>query len=215
MINQIANDEKCFQICAGTLEEEGIKIAFGTSITDADGNINEEKVAILKPDHFYNTRDFATPPKSVDGVVVIDHNSDIHLYVAELKSSCRLQNICKKDIQEKFSTIFENFFSADFKHIFLDIDYSLKAMSLWLICDPTNIRSSLDNPTQLAKKMKAASTLRGMLADYAASLKPYTFKGITTPIQLLISPPTIEQDHFTDFLTNAEENLQESSINPA
>jgi len=206
MINTIANDEKCFPICAGSLEEEGIRIVFGPSITHADGEVDENKVAILKPDLYYNTRDFATPPKSVDGVIVIDDNKDIHLYVAELKSANRLRNVNKEDIQEKFSTIFHNFFSADFKHIFIDFDYTLKTMSLWLVCDPTNIRSSLDNPVQLAKKLKAVSTLKGMLADYAASLKPYTFKGITAPIRLLVSPPTIEQNHFTDFLTNASED---------
>lgn len=87
MINLITSDEKCFPITFGTLEENDIKIEFGSSLTDQTGDIDTEKVAILKPDQYYNTIDFATPPKSVDGIVLVKDSDKYHLYIAELKSA--------------------------------------------------------------------------------------------------------------------------------
>ena len=201
MISEINNDGKCYAISAGSLEEEGIRVGFGSSLLGADGEIDDSKVAILKPDMFYNTKVFATPPKSVDGVVVVGGDSNaVHVYVAELKSASKLRNIKKAEIQEKFSTVFTSFFNADFKHIFVDLDYTLKSMSLWLVCDPTNIRASVGRPEELARKMQAVATLRTYLAVYSSSLRPYSFKGVTAPIQAIISPPVIEHDHYVNFL---------------
>lgn len=203
MINLIANDEKCFPITCGSLEENDIKIDFGGTLTDHSGDIDIEKVAILKPDQFYNTRDFATPPKSVDGVVLVKDADSYHLYIAELKSAKRIQSVKQTDINDKFSTIINNFFQDDFKHIFLDTDYELKTLSLWLICDPVNIRSGRNNPVIYEKKLKALKRMKGVLADYSLALKTFSFKGITTPIRIMISPPTIEQAHFIEYAAEA------------
>lgn len=203
MINLIANDEKCFPISCGSLEENDIKIDFGNSLTDASGDVDPDKVAILKPDVFYNTKDFATPPKSVDGVVLVQDGNAYHLYVAELKSARRIQTVKQDDINEKFSTVIHEFFQKDFKHIFLDNEYELKELSLWLVCDPVNIRSGASNPAIYQKKLQALKSMKGMLADYALSLKTFTFKGIATPIKIMISPPTIEQDCYTEHAAEA------------
>ncbi|MGY4816251.1 hypothetical protein ACVNP3_09915 [Pseudomonas chlororaphis subsp. piscium] len=203
MINLIANDEKCFPISCGSLEENGIKIDFGESLVDEGGDIHLEKVAILKPDQYYNTKNFAAPPKSADGVILVRDEELYHLYVAELKSARRIQSVKQKDINEKFTTIINNFFQKDFKHIFSDSDYKLKSLSLWLICDPVNIRSGANNPHVYQQKLKALSSMKGVLADYALALKTFSFKGITTPIKLMISPPTIEQDHFIEHAADA------------
>jgi hypothetical protein len=203
MINLITNDEKCFPITCGSLEENDIKIDFGGTLTDQSGEVNIEKVAILKPDQYYNTRDFATPPKSVDGVVLVRDIDSYHLYIAELKSAKRIQSVKQADINSKFSTIINNFFQDDFKHIFLDHDYELKTLSLWLICDPVNIRSGRNNPAIYEKKLKALQSMKGVLADYSLTLKTFSFKGITTPIRIMISPPTIEQTHFIEYAAEA------------
>lgn len=204
MIDLINSCGKCHQIIANTLEEEGIRIKFGATLTDKQGDMDTNVVAILKPDKFYNTKNFATPPKSVDGVIVVSSEGNTYIYVAELKSS-RLKNINKQDIQEKFSTVFNIFFKCDFKHIFVDQEYFLKNISLWLVCDPTNIRKFSHDPGLLEQKMKASLGLRGMLADYSASLLPYRFKGKIAQIRLTISPPTIEKDHYTEFLDNFQD----------
>ncbi|MEN5223928.1 hypothetical protein ABE561_03980 [Pseudomonas asiatica] len=199
MINHINQDPLAFGISAGSLEEEGIKVSFGETLTGADGDIDYERIAVLKPDAFYNTQNFATPPKSPDGVVIVKNNEDIFMYIAELKSS-PLKYIRKSDIAEKFDTMFSRFLTEDFKHIFLDFDYNLKNLSLWLVCDPTNIRASINDPEALARKIQARAALRGVLTEFVSTFRPYTFKGITKYIVPMVSPPKIECDHFTDFL---------------
>ncbi|AGA72662.1 hypothetical protein CXG50_06365 [Pseudomonas plecoglossicida] len=203
MINLITSDEKCFPITFGTLEENDIKIEFGSSLTDQTGDIDTEKVAILKPDQYYNTIDFATPPKSVDGIVLVKDSDKYHLYIAELKSAKKIQSVKQNDVNEKFTTIFKNFFEEDFKHIFVDQDYQLKSLSLWLICDPVNIRSGRNDPAVYERKLKALKSMKGVLADYSLALKTFSFKGFTTPIKLMISPPTIEQDSFIEYAAEA------------
>lgn len=200
MINLINNDKKCFEISSGSLEENDIKIEFGTSLTDANGDIDSSKLAILKPDLYYNTKDFAKPPKSPDGLVLVQDGELYHLYVAELKSARRIQSVKQTEINEKFHTIFNRFLCDDYKHIFTDQNYTLKSLSLWLICDPVNIRSGAHDPKILEQKIKALTSMRGVLADYALSLKAFTFKGFTSPIRLMISPPTIEQANYTEYL---------------
>jgi hypothetical protein len=143
------------------------------------------------------------PPKSVDGVVLVEDMGSYHLYIAELKSAKRIQTVKQSDINEKFSTIINRFFQDDFKHVFIDRDYELKTLSLWLICDPVNIRSGRDNPAIYQKKLKALQSMKGVLADYSLTLKTFSFKGITTPIKIMISPPTIEQTHFIEYAAEA------------
>ncbi|MDR6677366.1 hypothetical protein [Pseudomonas oryzihabitans] len=199
MIDYINQDPVAFGIVAGSLEEEGIRVAFGESLIAPNGEVDFERVVVLKPDAFYNTKDFATPPKSPDGIVVVKNDDKIYIYIAELKSS-PLKNIKKRDIIEKFDTIFSRFLIDDFKHIFMEFDYDLKNLSLWLVCDPTNIRSSVDDPDARARKIKARGALKGVLTEFVSSFKPYTFRGITSFVVPMVSPPTIECDHFTDCL---------------
>jgi hypothetical protein len=197
MIDFIRGDVKAFGIIYETLEEEGIEVRFGASLTDASGDVDHGKVVILRPDAFYNSRDFALPPKSVDGFVVVKCGDDYFFYVAELKSS-RLADINKKSIQEKFNTIFERFVVGDFSHIFMGLDYSLKDMKLWLVCDPLNIRGSIGQPEVLKQKLRAADRLRGILADFSSTLSPCLFKGAAYAITPVLSPPRIEVDHVVD-----------------
>lgn len=203
MIFLIANDPECFKIASGSLEENDIKIEFGDSLTDPTGDLDMEKTAILRPDAYYNTKDFATPPKSVDGVVLVKDFDAYHLYIVELKSAKRIQTVKQQDINDKFSTILGDFFNKDFKHIFLDKEYTLKNLCLWLICDPVNIRSAVNNPETYEKKLKALKSMKGVLADYSLALKTFSFKGFTVPIKIMISPPTIEQDKYVEYAAEA------------
>lgn len=200
MIQEIHADEACHAISAGSLEEEGVSVEIGSSLLDQRDEPLWDKVAILKPDLFYSTTNFATPPKCVDGIIVIEDESGIRIYVAELKSS-RSSNIKRRDIQSKFDTIFQKFLTNDFSHIFEALEYNLIDIKLWLVCDPLQIRRKSPENEEYIRKVKIlAERLRGLLSEMSVGYKPYKYKGIQASIQPLISPPTIEIDGYTDHL---------------
>lgn len=164
-----------------------------------NGDLDLDRVVILKPDAYYNTKIMSNPPKSVDGIVIVDDDGDLHFYIAELKSSS-LGNIKKKEIQDKFETVFTRFLTKDFSHIFIDMEYNLKKLNLWLVCDPLRLRKNCGTRDELIRKARAANRLRSLLAEYAHGLKPYSFKGHTVMIKPLLSPPKIEQKEFIDMI---------------
>ncbi|HEK1437321.1 TPA: hypothetical protein ACG0T7_000776 [Pseudomonas aeruginosa] len=199
MINTIHSDANCHAISGNSLEEEGISVEIGESLLDATGEPDWARLAILKPDRYYSTQNFATPPRSVDGTIIVENNG-IYLYIIELKSS-QPSGIKRKEIQEKFNTMFERFLTQDFSHIFEEIEYQLNDLKLWLVCDPLKTRrKNQDNDELLRNLEKVSDRLRGMFADMAAAYKPFTFKGRKASIQPLLSPPTIEAYGYTDML---------------
>lgn len=199
MISSIYADPVCFGITRGVMEEEGIAIEFCEELK-RNGDIDCNKVAILKPDAFYNTVDFARPPRSVDGIVVVDCGEGVFFYVAELKSS-RSKGINRTEIQQKFDTVFNNFLANDFAHIFQIPDYNLKDIRLWLVCDPLQIRRRSSGDADYLEKIKRiADRQRSMLAEMGTGYRPYTFKGIKAVIQPILSPPKILTNGFQDLL---------------
>ncbi|WP_054919839.1 hypothetical protein [Pseudomonas sp. NBRC 111138] len=201
MIPSIYADTSIQQIIRHTLSEQGMEVEIGSSLLLANGDLDTENIVILKPDDFYCTPYFAAPPKSVDGIAIVKAASGkYHFYIVELKSS-RFKNIKKSDIQAKFDTIFQRFFSPDFQHIFVDMDYELETLNLWLVCDPLQMRAKCQDHEQFLEKVRIiADRLSGLLNDYAATFKPFSFKHHTAMIRPLLSPPTIELDGYVDLL---------------
>lgn len=198
MIDIINNDVSIYQAIAGSLEEEGISVQFGESLHDQYGEPDLDRVAILKPDLFYSTVNFAMPPKSVDGVIVVSDDGGFHFYIAELKSS-KLKDINKRDIEAKFDTIFNRFLAEDFSHIFLG-EYSLKKLNLWLVCDPLGLYRGVTDRAEIVKRAAASERLRGLMAEVSISMKIYKFKGRAAMIRTMLSPPMIEQGFYHEIL---------------
>ncbi|KPG86243.1 hypothetical protein AEQ63_00350 [Pseudomonas sp. RIT-PI-o] len=201
MISNIYADTCTQQLIRYTLAEQGMEVEIGSSLLLANGDLDTDNIVILKPDDYYCTPFFTAPPKSVDGIAIVKGtNGKYHFYIVELKSS-RFKNIKKSDIQEKFDTIFHRFLSPDFQHIFVDIDYHLEKLNLWLVCDPLQMRAKCLDHEQFVERIKLiAERLSGLLNDYAATFKPFTFKHHTAMIRPLLSPPTIELDGYIDVL---------------
>lgn len=200
MIGAIYADPKSQQIIRQTLEENGIAVEIGGSLLLKCGDLDCDRIVILKPDAYYNTVLFAMPPKSVDGVVLTGQDSAVRIYVAELRSS-PLNRIVKSDIIEKFDTVFHRFFTEDFAHIFMRTPFDLESIELWLVCDPLGIRGKSNSGEEFIERAKTFSgRIRGMLADYAASFKPYSYKGHNAMIKVMVTPPIIEADGYVDAL---------------
>jgi hypothetical protein len=101
-----------------------------------DDEIDDERIAIIKVDEYYSTKNFAMPPKSVDCLFVIErNNNEISIFIVELKSVRRPKTINISSIVEKFNNTINNFMKADFGHIFHNEAINIKSAKLMLVVD--------------------------------------------------------------------------------
>jgi len=202
MIRDIYFDASAFSIAAQSLSEEGMEVEIGNTLLK-DDDLDCDKIAILRPDEWYNTARMNTPPKSVDGLVFVDDAGNFHMYVIELKSS-RLPDLNRNHIQEKFDTIFQRFLAQDFAHLFNNASkpYNLTTLNLWLVCDPLRLRrKAADHDEFLRLAMASKAKMRTLMANYALGFKPLSFRGLHVQIMPMLSPPSIEIDHYVDHLS--------------
>jgi hypothetical protein len=126
MFDKIVNHPELFSIVCGSCSENNAHVEFDDALK-INGEIDDSKVLILKPDSFYNTKDFATPPKSLDCLILVNcvdkHHYD--LYLIELKDVEKLQRLIPEDIVAKFESVINDFF-VRFAEIF-NTNYGKKA----------------------------------------------------------------------------------------
>ncbi|WP_414502675.1 hypothetical protein [Zymobacter sp. IVIA_5232.4 C2] len=188
VIKNIRENIQLAQCVRYTIEECGIGVQIGESLRDGDELIHEI-IAILKPDAYYNSRDFRNPPKAADNVAIIKDHENFDIYVIELKSAKKPRNIKIKDIKEKFEGVLNCFF-CEFKDIFKS-DYNLRKINLWLVCNPFNYQGDITDEI-FRKKIK------GTALEFFQSMKPMEFKGKAALIIPMLPPPVIEKNDVND-----------------
>ncbi len=184
------DDIYCHSVLGGVvaydISEEGVEVEIGDSLKDQNDDLLHEKIAIVQPDRFYNTKDFATPPKSVDNVVVVkDDEDNFYLYVIELKSTCKTKRINRQELAEKFDTTFKDFLIERFGDVF---NGAMPLMSLhaWVVCDPMRLANSNMSIEEYEKKIKSS------VIDFEVLMKPVRFKDRIALIRAMLPPPLIE-----------------------
>lgn len=113
-----------------TIEDEGIEI-------DIEKSLNQEKIAIIKVDEYYNDLHLASPPKSIDFArFVVDCECAAYVcYLLELKNVNSPAKLNVKGIQEKFTVTIEDFLTKRFGRIFLADQFKYKDIKLYLVSD--------------------------------------------------------------------------------
>lgn len=169
MINAIQENIHLFRISRGTCEENEM----GVSICEAllkDGEIDDDKVAILKVDEYYNTRDFAIPPKSIDCLIVLKRaDSAFCLYLIELKNVSKVKSLRPSAIVAKFKTAVDRFMGRDSGDIFLSGQFEIEKLRLMLVADPFNAGRMTEEEYR--------RRIKGTVLDAYQSMKPFKFRG--------------------------------------
>ena len=120
MIESIFETPDLFAIVRACCEENDVSISFCEELF-VDNEVDDNRVAILKIDSYYNTKNFAKPPPSIDCLIVINESDDKYaLYLIELKGIKKAANFDKKNIVTKFKTTIDDFLSKEFSNIFLN-----------------------------------------------------------------------------------------------
>lgn len=186
MINNVYCHSVLNGIVAFNIYEQGVEVEIGNSLKDANDDLLYEKIAIVQPDRFYNTRDFATPPKSVDNVVIVkDDEDNFYLYVIELKSTSNTRNIDRKELAEKFDTTFSDFLIERFGEIFQEAS-PLVSLHAWVVCDPMRLANSGMSIEDYERKIKSS------VIDFEVLMKPVRFRDKIAMIKAMLPPPVIE-----------------------
>ncbi|MFZ2450586.1 MAG: hypothetical protein WAW36_08705 [Methylovulum miyakonense] len=126
MFDKILNEPDLFGIVCGTCSENGAAVEFDESLKLNDGELDDAKVLILKPDAFYSTSRIPKPPPAPDCLILVNclANGEYDLYLIELKDVSDTKQLKHQVITEKFKTMTEQFF-VEFAVIFSSVNYGL------------------------------------------------------------------------------------------
>jgi hypothetical protein len=148
----------------------------------AGNDLDDSLIKILKVDDYYNTQDFAAPPKSIDCLIIVKCESGaFELTLVELRDVKATQGVKPRDIIEKFRTTFTRFLAQDFADIFGNPDYEIVKIRAWLVSDP--FRALSDEEYQRKVRDSALAVFQ--------SEKPFVFRQhrvMITPLRLRPKP---------------------------
>lgn len=180
MFDKILNEPDLFGIVCGGCSENGAAVDFDDSLKLYNGELDDAKVLILKPDAFYSSSRMANPPPSPDCLILINclTNSEYRLYLVELKDVSDTQQLRSQIITEKFKTMTEQFF-VDFAAIFSSVNYAL--IKFYLVTTYPKGGAFLSEE-DYRKKIKSCHL------DTYASAKPLQFFGKALLIEPKPSP---------------------------
>ncbi|KAB2915929.1 MAG: hypothetical protein F9K23_09350 [Bacteroidetes bacterium] len=115
MLNKIETDPELSKIIVCECCENGVCVTI-------DKKIDRNDYIILKPDNYYNTKNFAVPPPSADCIIIRKcKDNGWGLTIAELKNIQTSSNFELENLTEKFKTCLNDFIQNRFK--ILNIEY--------------------------------------------------------------------------------------------
>ncbi len=168
MFEQIDQHPDLYGILRGTCEENSLCIAF-CDLLKCGGEIDDNKVRILKIDSYYNSSRMHNPPPSIDCLIIVNLGENrFDFYLIELRDVTITGLVHPVAIVPKFRTVVEKFFHEDFSEIFLSSSYQLNRFKLWLVTDPFHAASLTEE--QYKKKIE------GTVLEIYQTLKPLKFR---------------------------------------
>jgi len=134
MFDKIRTHQELKKIICDSCSENNASVEFDDSLKN-NFKLDDVKVLVLKPDSFYNTKNFATPPKSLDCLILVNCLDKEHydLYLIELKDVKRSKHLKSSEIFEKFKTMIDDFF-IKFDDIFNPVNVNYGKIEFYLIC---------------------------------------------------------------------------------
>lgn len=179
MFDKIMLNQKLGAIVCHDCSENNTAVDFDSTLL-MNGFLDDKKVLILKPDSYYNTRDFATPPPSPDCLILINYATEARydLYLIELKDVKDTTQLKYDIIVEKFKTMIEQFFPK-FSSVFYLPKY--KSIQFYLVTTYPK------NSGQLSQA-DYYSRIAGSALDAYGSRKPLKLFNKAVLIQPVPSP---------------------------
>lgn len=142
--------------------------------------LDHEKAIILKIDAFYNTIDMAKPPPSIDCLIVVKCDDGTYsFYLIELRDVTGTSLIHPRVMSPKFETVIEDFFKIRFPNVFLNPDFIVKKINMWVVSDALGTKNLTEE--EYRKKIK------GTVIEQYLSIKPFRIRDKIVQIEV-VSP---------------------------
>lgn len=173
LIEALRQDPVVQPLLRDACEEEGIRVTLSPRLTPAD-------VVIIKPDAYYDTVRFATPPPSPDCLVVVRCGDGTYsVFVVELKNIGSPAGFTLDNLQAKFNTCLHDFMGSVLAHHFADAP--LRRVRLYFVTAPYG-------PGKLAHdKLARTPKLDALLA-----LPPFRYDNRNLGIEHHLPDPAIQ-----------------------
>lgn len=148
LFDAIIEDRELFSVFCGDCRENNISVGFFDSLLK-NGEIDDNRVLILKPDNYYATHnktlyDHTEPPSAIDCLIIVkctEHNY-YDLYLVELRDvSTGTKDLKYPIISKKFNTVLNRFF-MEFDNVFGGVQF--RKVNLLLVTDPYRSKSEDD-----------------------------------------------------------------------
>jgi hypothetical protein len=172
LFDRIDAHPKLAQISRLTCEENSAAVAFCNGLLPNDDN--NRKYRILKLDAYYNTIDFATPPPSVDCLIIIERDGGFEIVIVELKDLSRPKQLKPlAQLERKFASVVA-FISEEFREIFISGDVRFTRLQAWVVLAGF---SETGEPAEFERR------LRGTVVDRLSAFRPLELQGLIAAVE--------------------------------
>lgn len=188
MFDQIYQDPDLFAIVRQQCRENDVGVTLADALLNASGDLDYERVIVLKLDSLYSSQNMHNPPPAPDYLVIVKCTDNAYEgYVIELRDTGQTGAVRSSQILPKFRTAVDDFLSRRYRHLFFqNNELVFKSLKLYLVTDPMGLR---------AKRLSAEEyklRIRGTTLDAYASLQPIVVGNRAHLIEPILPDPTIE-----------------------
>lgn len=188
MFDRIYADPDLFAIVRQHCRENDVGATVAAALLDFRGDLDHERVIVLKLDSLYSSQNMHNPPPAPDYLVIVRCCDDSYEgYIIELRDSGQTGAVRASQILPKFRTAVEDFLERRYRHLFFDgDDIVFKSLKLYLVTDPLGIRSKGLSDAEYKTR------IRGTTLDAYSTLKPVVVGKRALLIEPVLPDPTIE-----------------------
>lgn len=176
LIDKINADERLYGHTRLTCDENNICIEICPELLH--NGFLSDRIAIVKPDSFYNAQHVSHKPPSVDCIVIVRCSNDKYdVYLIELRhAGTKNRRLKAKTIQKKFIYTVKDFILSQFVEIFSCLSGRINRLNLWIVTDAMNSLRITEH--EYKKKIV------GTVLDQYNNLKPIQLFGIMSHIEV-------------------------------
>lgn len=166
MLKAITDNEQLKPFFKDDVEENNVCVILDDGFYLKSGKLNTKAIVNIAVDDFYNGLNLAKTPPSIDNLLVINRgDSNVSIYLLELKKRKRTRRIFHKEIQSKFKTTIDNFMSERFSREFVKTAAKTIDLNLWFVCN------------RFLSEGTGIKPMKSMILDRLQLMKPFEFRG--------------------------------------
>lgn len=188
MFDRIYADPELFAIVRQQCCENDVGATVAAALLTEGGELDHERVIVLKLDSLYSSQNMHNPPPAPDYLVIVRCCDGSHEgYIIELRDTGQTGAVRASQILPKFTTAIDDFLGRRYRHLFFNgDDIVFRSLKLYLVTDPLGLRSKgLSNA-------EYKSRIRGTTLDAYSALQPVVVGKRALLIEPVLPDPTIE-----------------------